>query len=515
MIYTLLGALCYGEKSHEPVVTGFNAVMMTLKLVSPCDLIPIDGVESRIATTIQEQCDKTYRGLFLSNLEKICPRQKNIFKRNKRNKREPISIGIVIVALIASAGVGIGAWGVTRTYEIETKEEELKKTLDDLEKQVFSGEKKLEFLQDEVRKVTSILDQLVADFTLYREKVVELQYLIAYLTGKLMEGRKALHETEKAWKKGELNSDLFDFLNFTLPCGDECPLEHGIFHSCNVKDNKEEIFLDFSVPVINKKLTRIEAEPFVLMMKKNNSTCSLRYVGPKVATISVVEDCVYKTHMETPKERVGFALTQSCSNSTLRDQEKMYQTEKCRPSREGDEKDFLQVKIFDGKYHIYCPYSKYVIGKRVIDCPQRVFTLPLSLTFTLNEVEYKGNLLKVVYRETADPILTEHINWHLNPRLDWSNFTDQFESDLQKNNRKVEEEVKKLSVFEFKTQKDWTVPEIALIVIGTISALLVMVYVARKYIALRIQRRRIPEPKDETEMDPINPAKTHHIIIEG
>jgi cell division protein FtsB len=127
---------------------------------------------------------------WLIKLEKICPRQKNIFKRNKRNKREPISIGIVIVALIASAGVGIGAWGVTRTYAIETKEEELKQALDELEKRVFSGEKRIEFLQDEVRKVTSILDQLVADFTLHREKVVELQYLIAYLTGNSWKGEK-------------------------------------------------------------------------------------------------------------------------------------------------------------------------------------------------------------------------------------------------------------------------------------------------------------------------------------
>jgi hypothetical protein len=116
----------------------------------------------------------------------------------------------------ASAGVGIGAWGVTKTCAIETKQEELKAALDELEKKVFTGEKN--FLEYEVRKVTSILDQLVADFTLYREKAVKLQYLIAYPTGKLMEGRKALHETEKSWKRGELNSELFDFLNFTVPC---------------------------------------------------------------------------------------------------------------------------------------------------------------------------------------------------------------------------------------------------------------------------------------------------------
>jgi hypothetical protein len=84
---------------------------------------------------------------------------------------------------------------VTRTYAIETKEEELKVALDELQRKVFSGEEKLKFLQDQVRKVTSILDQLVAAFALYRVKVVELQYLIAYLTGKLMERRKAFQES--------------------------------------------------------------------------------------------------------------------------------------------------------------------------------------------------------------------------------------------------------------------------------------------------------------------------------
>ena len=100
-------------------------------------------------------------------------------------------------------------------------------------------------MEDEVRKVTSILDQLVADFSLYREKVVELQYLISYLTGKLLEGRRVLLETEKAWSKGQLNAEIFEFLNFSLFRGDTCPIEHGIFHKCVMEKNKEEILLDF------------------------------------------------------------------------------------------------------------------------------------------------------------------------------------------------------------------------------------------------------------------------------
>jgi len=40
-----------------------------------------------------------------------------------------------------------------------------------------------------------------------------------------MEGKKALQETEKAWKKGDLTTDLFEFPNFTLPCKENCPVE--------------------------------------------------------------------------------------------------------------------------------------------------------------------------------------------------------------------------------------------------------------------------------------------------
>jgi hypothetical protein len=56
----------YSGQISESVVTGFHIVLMTLKLVSPCDLIPVEGVEGRIAITIRQQCDKIYNRLFQS-----------------------------------------------------------------------------------------------------------------------------------------------------------------------------------------------------------------------------------------------------------------------------------------------------------------------------------------------------------------------------------------------------------------------------------------------------------------
>jgi len=53
------------------------------------------------------------------------------------------------------------------------------------------------------------------------------------------------------------------------------------------------------------------------MMRKGDQTCSLKYNGPHVAIISIDEDCVYTTHMESSRDRIGFAVTQKCSISML------------------------------------------------------------------------------------------------------------------------------------------------------------------------------------------------------
>jgi len=90
--------------------------------------------------TVQKQCKKTYDELFLSKLVKVCPHETSIFPKQTR---EIITIGIILIALVASAGIGIRAWGVSKTYSLETKQEELKTTLDDLQREVFKGEKKL------------------------------------------------------------------------------------------------------------------------------------------------------------------------------------------------------------------------------------------------------------------------------------------------------------------------------------------------------------------------------------
>jgi len=46
-----------------------------------------------------------------------------------------------------------------------------------------------------------------------------------------------------------------------------------------MKKDREQILVDFSVPVVNKNLTKTVADPFDLMVNKKNYTCRMKYSG--------------------------------------------------------------------------------------------------------------------------------------------------------------------------------------------------------------------------------------------
>ena len=149
------------------------------------------------------------------------------------------------------------------------------------------------------------------------------------------------------------------------------------------------------------------------------------------------------------------------------------------------------------------------------------YTLGVSLAigqwarlFTLNGVEYKGNMLKIVYRETSDPVLNEHINWHLNPRVDWTNLTQEFAVDVKSNELKLAEERKRLEVFDFGLKNGLSLSEVILIIVGVILIILTIVYMGMRYLKFRSQRRNDSSKlEDKMELEEMKPHTTHQIVI--
>jgi len=255
-----------------------------------------------------------------------------------------------------------------------------------------------------------------------------MQYLVSYLVSRLMIGRSIILEQKLLWKKGLMDNTFLQFLNITLPCDEECPVDYGEPRSCHLNKEKRQLQIEFVVPTVNKNLTILEADPFDLMVRENGKTCRIVYDGPKNAMLSNQEDCLYATDMgKDPKGRVLMAHNLQCIRDSSLDEKEAFKMDKCQPSKEGDEVDFVQIKAHGDNFHIYCPGMKYILGdKREVYCPNKVFTLPITATFTLNDVTYRGSILSLVYREQEDPLLNEQIHWHLTPLVNWENLNKTF-----------------------------------------------------------------------------------------
>ncbi len=170
--------------------------------------------------------------------------------------------------------------------------------------------------------------------------------------------------------------------------------------------------LEFTVPVVVKNLSIVEADPFFLMVKESNQTCMITYHGAKNAMISMSEDCVHAVDMgKEPKGRIYYPNLIKCRAQKNTGHEKeCFSSSQCLPSKEGDEKSFVQLKAYNNKLHIYCPEQDITVSKtRVVKCPNKIFTLALTATFTLNNVTYHGKRMNLVYNGTEDPLLQEKL----------------------------------------------------------------------------------------------------------
>ena len=155
-------------------------------------------------------------------------------------------------------------------------------------------------------------------------------------------------------------------------------------------------------------------------------------------------------------------------------------------------------------------------------CPQKVFTLPLTATFTLNDVEYKGSVLNIVYQQKEDPLFIEKLNYHLNPQIKWHNLTAEFDDEWRQNELKIKQDLKALPVFQFSDKTHWTVWEIILISVGAIIGTWIMLTTIKlvRNKSRHMPWRNIKEPeamKDESiplqEMKSTSVQGTRHEII--
>jgi cell division protein FtsB len=495
-----LGSPVLWRRRSLPVTAGFTTLTISINLVSPCDLLSSDGLDKMVFKIHKQKCEEKYHVLFLNELEKICSVEKTRgFSIQIRRKRFVVMATVaLIVVVVVVPGIAMGGYTIYKVHKLEDSQEKMQEILDELEQQVLASNDRIDLLHKEIQELAASVDSLRRDFDEFQSKSVQLNYIIAYLTGNLYEGRNIIRETGKKWKAGELDEKFFDYLNITQPCGDDCPPKYGIFHSCSLSSNMKKLSLRYSVPTINNSLSVVEADPFEIVVKKNERTCIFHYVGPKIAVISKEDDCIYALHTEVaPVGKLAMLPSITCNPSLSFTSDGNYFKKKECMSNQRNE-DIVQVKTYNNMYFIYCYGSTYELGKRKVTCPKE--TLPLTATFKINDVMYHGSVLNIVYKQTEDPLFLEKIQWHLNAHVNYSSLENKMDQEWIMNEKEIKA---KQSFYHFVGDRNMIWITVAVIIFFIAFGLAIHIY---------CRRRKSGAAAEETQH---GPAQTNHIIVDN
>ena len=279
------------------------------------------------------------------------------------------------------------------------------------------------------RRIQSDMQRFRGELGELKAKSITTSFAISYVTSRLLIGRAIIKETHRNWKYAKVTGAFLDYLNFTLPCGDDCPLHFAQPQGCHMSDDLEKLYMNFIAPTVSNKLTLVEADPFKMYLRKGNKTCTIEYSGPTSAILSESENCLYGLNVKQPTSHdLIVSPSRGCKpHASFSKDARYFVVSRCEKSLPQDFLDFIQIKPHNGLYYINCK-GNFSIEGRQEPCPEDVFTLPITAGFQINEYGFEGSSMSLVHDEGIDAMFTVRTNWHLRPFVNWTHLSHNIEA---------------------------------------------------------------------------------------
>jgi len=412
--------------SETPITEGNYEVHLLIKLESPCFMITNETVHPEFFDESIAICNYLYHTHFIQPMETMCPDPDNVPMTGIKDRIIDdrfvwmvVIYGVIAVAIVTGVALGISAQTTASIALSETKT--LGERLDDTEKILMQKVKELKLtsqaisvLQHNFKVMSRRVDSFEADQLFLKRKLPITSFTIATIASRLNDGHLIILETTRLWKENIMNPAFFEFLNFTIPCGETCPIKHATPGTCRLSKDKAMLFMDFEAKHISTTQALVQADPFTMIHRSGNATCTFLYVGPHNAIIN--EECVLA--LNVPTKNLIMSPSKICrANSTLPDSAKYFTLGRCKASTEHDYDDFVQIKQFHDLNHIYCAYSTLKIGTSIMPCPNETFALPISADFFINDRHFKGSKIQVNLKESNNPLVSLTTNMNLQPQV--------------------------------------------------------------------------------------------------
>ena len=429
----------------KPVLVGVHPVQMAIKYFSPCNLLSDPQLlPFGSQAPLFNWCNTSFYADFIKPVRNMCPRiqRKSSGTEIHRSKRVIALLGLGAIVIGAAASIGLSSVAMAKTSSLEDKfdsfEDQNRILMENL-KQVLENDNveklALKRLKGEISQMSDYVNKISQDVGQLQKTLPTALIIMSKLGAQFSLTRNLLFEVSRKWRENELDPQLFQVFNVTLPCEGSCPLKFAKPKSCEWDEENGIIIVKFDLRVTQPKAHVLAADPFMLaeVNKTSMTWCAQEYSGPNLVVYDETLDCLVPTkgsNLDFANDLILKPDETYCQKRQVIASDKYWERKRCEPLNGVLEDDTVQVKNAGAQNYVFChPFKVKLYDKlAAVECPNYVFSLPSNKSFRIGRFTYNANQINLKNQLIFAEDLSQRINFQISPKVGLLNLTDDFRS---------------------------------------------------------------------------------------
>lgn len=323
-----------------------------------------------------------------------------VSKREKRFIPALLAVGYFVLA-------GAETYSVIKTHETTINIQELASAQNEVKKFLEQSYKAFNTTRNTIQHITERIDAIELKLASLDKKIDSMPRITSLVYDyhdKFDDFSRHLHQIDGDVEYRHISPQLMDLVgNHTL--WKEPASKWSTLTKCEHRSTKEGHFnikLRFTVPVRDESVRILREHSFRFWNYTNNVYCWMRYTGPKLVLHNMTNNCFLEIQSYWIDDQS--LMGHNCAQENLeidRSRKSMFQQLKCKkeftPSM-----DDVQIQRDDGFVKTYCFGQNITIKNQVHPCPDKVFELPASESFSIGLFYYRQKHEKLTFVNPVD-----------------------------------------------------------------------------------------------------------------
>lgn len=129
----------------------------------------------------------------------------------------------------------------------------------------------LKRLQNELSTATKFVNEIAEMVDQMQKTLPTALIIMSKLGGQLSVTRSVLYGVTKRWSAGEVDPQLLQIFNISLPCDKECPIKYAQAMDCSIDPIKRLIIMRFNLKIIQPSTHILMADPFPMVFQNQTT----------------------------------------------------------------------------------------------------------------------------------------------------------------------------------------------------------------------------------------------------